>query len=982
MADLGDLGTFLDEEPVADLDWLDVDKEEYREHMEALPEQNLDSIPELQAHLKDLSDAQAFHLLPQNREPAKPTTPFWSERPHFGRLEDEDVVALVEHFTRAQVQAGVKARTVISNLQTKFGPKTLAASRDRVRAVLEERGLLGEVYLDARLFPRCANGGVQRGLTARNRAATLLLAKSACVGCVHNREGRCGVFHKDLTFEVDYSESLWDGLQDRLLDKDVSDLEDMPVRARVQTAMLRKARLSETVQEHKPVVANVGDAISAQDAARQLMAHEGMQEVVGNVRLQRKQLRWAKIMMSNPHGKVLQERVAHDADLAVFKSHLHLLGPVYADISFFPTYKEASAFIEALPERPAHVVGMPYSETELRTDLVQGPVADVRHPVPLRATLNRYLELTQGPSDRQASQSQSVFDSMWAQVSSQDREAALEVARRIWSKTVSTKTAMYDAPYIYNPTKGVNFKQAVEAFKAYSPERITTANPREVSNREDIVVAMLRGDHSARVATLLEADPKLASLKPHLHLLGQLYVDTSLVSPALLKKAGREGLNDLPRLTPENRETFFTSPYAHAPLARRMAAHAGVRADKMDGYLRQTVTRLAKLSGEGVRKLALEAYARPVASRVATHDSPYRQWRPEFVSNEQMRGFVAQLAATPRKRVFATLEDHLKAPGGDVILDRLSHRVGLDVLGEVYLSEQDGKASSRVASSRDGLRKASSIIKAATDPSFVARGSVPPLSAFFKSKAGRFMRDRLMSGAHGARLSRDIKRAMDTESLVDSAPVVLAMREEEGLYGRVYVVADAYDDCHQGAARTASTVTQVVKSAKCVGCQFNRQGSCKAYRKPLVAQPVYDDSTVDRAIGHRVQAGELTRRQAETLRAQSGNAKTRTMLAHTRTPKVEASHDGLYQGHYGDLFKPAVDVQKAQKSLDAKAEASRAARTALETARDTSSAAPTAHVLMGEFEMAPAGGSLDFELNAEGSEDSFDITLDGDFILD
>ncbi|NQX96087.1 MAG: hypothetical protein HRT64_14430, partial [Erythrobacter sp.] len=345
MADLGDIGTFLDEQPVSDLSWLEVDKDEYRHHMETLPKQNFDSIPELQEHFKNLTDRERFHLNPENREPARPTTPFFAERPHHGKLTDEDAVRLVEEFTRQQVQAGIEGRQVVANLKKAFDPRTLGASAARIRSVLEERGLLGSVYLDSRLFPKCASGGVSKVLTASNKAADFVLAKTACTGCVHNKEGRCAIFTKELAFDVNYDESLWENIKSRLHDRDLSGLDHLAPRERIQAALLRPVKEAAKPLDSKPIVAHIADSVTPEEAVRQLFAASGAREVVGNVYLRRKQLRWAKAMMAGNHGKQVQDRVAHDPDLVALQRDLHVMGNLYADISYFPTYKAASEFL-------------------------------------------------------------------------------------------------------------------------------------------------------------------------------------------------------------------------------------------------------------------------------------------------------------------------------------------------------------------------------------------------------------------------------------------------------------------------------------------------------------------------------------------------------------------------------------------------------------------------------------------------------------
>ena len=73
MADLGDIGAVLEEEPASNLDWLDVDEADYREQ-DTLPKQNLDAVPELEAQWKELTDADKYRLSPENRTPDNPNT--------------------------------------------------------------------------------------------------------------------------------------------------------------------------------------------------------------------------------------------------------------------------------------------------------------------------------------------------------------------------------------------------------------------------------------------------------------------------------------------------------------------------------------------------------------------------------------------------------------------------------------------------------------------------------------------------------------------------------------------------------------------------------------------------------------------------------------------------------------------------------------------------------------------------------------------
>jgi hypothetical protein len=92
---------------------------------------------------------------------------------------------------------------------------SLQAARDVIAEVLNERGLLGKLYIKADDFPACDKGSPQAAKFATRYAkdAKFVIAKPQCGECAHAMKGPtgsdlCSVFHKEIQVEVPYSDAL------------------------------------------------------------------------------------------------------------------------------------------------------------------------------------------------------------------------------------------------------------------------------------------------------------------------------------------------------------------------------------------------------------------------------------------------------------------------------------------------------------------------------------------------------------------------------------------------------------------------------------------------------------------------------------------------------------------------------------------------------------------------------------------------------
>lgn len=195
---LGDVSDILHNRGVSDLSWLDVDPEDYKK-AEALPKQNLDVIPELQRALT-FDDGNVPTLIPLRPHTMVNTNPLDPPGAPSRNMTKEIVNRVARHLI-----AGNAPRQVGEKIMLEFAPGQIRSASQQISSVISERGLIGNVYIDARHFPRCAQDSEDKKFVAsRAASAKFILAKGECAGCVHNRGGMCANLHKQLVETVSY----------------------------------------------------------------------------------------------------------------------------------------------------------------------------------------------------------------------------------------------------------------------------------------------------------------------------------------------------------------------------------------------------------------------------------------------------------------------------------------------------------------------------------------------------------------------------------------------------------------------------------------------------------------------------------------------------------------------------------------------------------------------------------------------------------
>jgi len=268
-AGLGDITNILHNQgPISDYSWLDVDVEEYRK-AEALPQQNLDSIPELSAALSQEGDERVPSLVPLKPYNIVNSNPLERNAPSFRPT----ALTAIKDRVAAYVMSGFTSKQIQANLQNEFDPKTLTAAQPIVDEVLNERGLLGNVYINSENFARCAQGGkIQQFVDKTAKNAVFVIAKQACVGCIHNKQNKCGIFKKYLVNSVPYNKKMFAHYATRLASESRIDsqfLTDMDrdqseIRQILQASFLNKPRTRETapntIQHHPtPIKPTIGE---------------------------------------------------------------------------------------------------------------------------------------------------------------------------------------------------------------------------------------------------------------------------------------------------------------------------------------------------------------------------------------------------------------------------------------------------------------------------------------------------------------------------------------------------------------------------------------------------------------------------------------------------------------------------------------------------------------------------------------------------
>jgi hypothetical protein len=251
MSDLGDIGNFLKDGSLTDLSWLDVDENEYRKN-DTLPRQNLDIVPDLEA-LWDHEDKPSTAYLEPNTGAPRTMGDLSQVHGHL-RSSPADIVRA----TKFAMMQTTDASRIAESLKQRFDESSLKVARRVIAEVLSERGLLGNIYVEASDFSKCSSGiGTE---VAQKTEAPYVVAKPECVECVHARKTAtglsCATFHKEIVVNVPWSEALAEKTEkaQRAKGKDVKEASDRTPKERVRLAVLASNVCTGKALEVKPVL--------------------------------------------------------------------------------------------------------------------------------------------------------------------------------------------------------------------------------------------------------------------------------------------------------------------------------------------------------------------------------------------------------------------------------------------------------------------------------------------------------------------------------------------------------------------------------------------------------------------------------------------------------------------------------------------------------------------------------------------------------
>ena len=201
---LGDITNLLHNQNVMDLSWLSVDEDDYRA-AEALPKQNLDIIPELVNALRE--DDGIPHIIPMRPHTIVNRNPLENS----GQTSAVDMTAPIRNRVAAMVMAGLPASDIEKRIRLEFASGDIRIAGDAIREVLSERGLIGNVYVDADHFPNAHRDPKEKKFVAAfAKGATFVIGGCGGKnGCSCHETGMCSTFgNKRVVDDVPYTAQL------------------------------------------------------------------------------------------------------------------------------------------------------------------------------------------------------------------------------------------------------------------------------------------------------------------------------------------------------------------------------------------------------------------------------------------------------------------------------------------------------------------------------------------------------------------------------------------------------------------------------------------------------------------------------------------------------------------------------------------------------------------------------------------------------
>jgi hypothetical protein len=330
------LDSFLgnDEKNIVDLDWLDINPEEYcNAPFDETP--SYISVPKLEQAWNHEDDRSTFNLVPNTDLRVNVQSSVEDEK-------IEDTRKLFD-FVKKQMMSGKTGKDLQEVIQEKTSPHIVKAAFKNLEKLAKEQGLLGYVYVDPKVFTKCEDGAKFTEKKAKTSKYVLKMAK--CDGCVFNKSGRCEVYKKALADDISYDQKLLD-----FYSKHFSNLKGSDVRIAskedLQNNFLKKEEKSVKVAEFKPKISEQHEKTleeKSKDYENQLKELEDTLSGIKNSKIS-KELSMLlvkgytpKVIKSYILEKFSSEEISSNKDIIDnILSKQGSLGKVYVDSDFIP----------------------------------------------------------------------------------------------------------------------------------------------------------------------------------------------------------------------------------------------------------------------------------------------------------------------------------------------------------------------------------------------------------------------------------------------------------------------------------------------------------------------------------------------------------------------------------------------------------------------------------------------------------------------
>lgn len=166
-----------------DLNWLNVDPASYRMH-DTLPKQNLDIAPDLKA-IWDHSPEGGFHLVPN--QDRMTTNASDIDKTAMDLSEGQKVQLMVGYAKRAMI-GGLTGDALRKAIQGKFDSVTIASGAPKLKKLLSDQGLFGNVYITSDVLH--GRGKAASEAIIRKLPADVLVVNDGCAKCAGLKEDR------------------------------------------------------------------------------------------------------------------------------------------------------------------------------------------------------------------------------------------------------------------------------------------------------------------------------------------------------------------------------------------------------------------------------------------------------------------------------------------------------------------------------------------------------------------------------------------------------------------------------------------------------------------------------------------------------------------------------------------------------------------------------------------------------------------------